>query len=98
MQQLLTVGFWRGVYMFNQQIKVPVSIVCELTDIKESRLQKAYTMNYFPDSFRLRDPDDDLSCYSANAVHIDKEEIERLKPVEISSSLIRSVSKYQIVI
>ena len=56
------------------------------------------TMNYFPDSFRLRDPDDDLSCYSANAVHIDKEEIERLKPVEISSSLIRSVSKYQIVI
>ena len=41
--------------MFNQQIKVPVSIVCELTDIKESRLQKDYTMNYFPDSFRLRD-------------------------------------------
>ena len=28
--------------MFNQQIKVPVSIVCELTDIKESRLQKDY--------------------------------------------------------
>lgn len=56
------------------------------------------TAEYFPDYYRLRKPDADLSCYDPNAVYISPENIAKLKPVEISNALIRSVSKYHIVV
>ena len=56
------------------------------------------TSQYFPDYFRLRDPEESLSCYDPNAVQISEEEIAKLDVVDITASLIRSASKYIVVV
>lgn len=56
------------------------------------------TSDYFPDYYRLKSPQEDLSCYDPNAKYISKEDITKLKSVDISASLIRSSSKYHIIV
>ena len=56
------------------------------------------TSQYFPDDFRLRDPEESLVCYDPNAVQISEEEIAKLEVADITASLIRSASKYIVVV
>ena len=56
------------------------------------------TRDFFPDYYRLKAPENDLSCYDPNAIYIAKEDMAKLKPVPITASLLRSASKYHIIV